>query len=217
MTQFKINSVPLLKVNTINCNHFRQLSGKQISMEQLKQLIDSQLKINRVQYLSASGQSIGVDRSSIKYSNATYLFLVIDAPTCLSGEKIVAWCYRRKAYSVFSKMDFCSESDFNIIVAKMNECAVGSIKFENQRRKQEFLQEIQNLLPFKYELSKLEKIIKEAIPNYSMATLSTDNKISFDTKLIDARGRHIFVEGFISRRDNTYIIINPSPHCKTLK
>ena len=205
----------ILKVNTRNCGHFRSLSGTMISMEELKRLIVSQIKTNNIQYLSASGQAVGVDGSDINYSDATYLYLVIDNPTCVTGENIVAWQYRKMYGAKFYSMDFCSKTDFDLLVAKRNESSIGVLKFENHCRKQVFLREIQKIVPFKIGLSELEEDIKKTIPDISTDCQSTNKTISFETKLITVKGHHIYVDGKVSKRGSKFIIINP--HHRTAK
>lgn len=200
---------PILKVNTRNCGHFRSLSGTMISMEELKRLIVSLIKTNNIHYLSASGQTVGVDGSSINYSNATYLYLIIDNPTCTTGENIVAWQYRKMCGANFYSMDFCSKTDFDLIVAKRNESSIGILKFENQCRKQEFLREIQKMVPFKIGLLELEEDIKYSIPDVRMDCQSTNKTISFETKLKTVKGHHIYVDGKVSKRGSKLIITNP--------
>lgn len=184
-------------------------------MEELKRLIVSQIKTNTIQYLSASGHSVGVDGSIINYSNATYLYLVIDNPTCATGENIVAWQYRKMYGENFYSMDFCSKTDFELLVAKRNESSIGVLKFENHCRKQEFLREIQKIVPSKIGLLELEEDIKYSIPDVRTDCQSTDKTISFETKLITEKGHHIYVDGIVSKRGSKLIITNP--HFRTAK
>lgn len=209
MIRLKGQSDPILKVNTRNCGHFRKISGTRISMKQLTQLISSNSKINRIHYLSASGQAISIDGSKVNYANATYIYLIIDKPTCTKGEKIVAWRFRKRTGAEFGEMDFISKADFDLVIAMRNESSIGTLKFENQHKKQEFLQEIQGFIPSSIGLDELEKVIKESIPKFNNNYQPSNKTIIFDTKMTTTKGKHIYVEGVITNRCSKTIIIKP--------
>jgi hypothetical protein len=134
---------------------------------------------------------------------------MIYEPTCTTGENIVAWRFRKKSGAKFGEMDFISKADFDLVIAKKNESAIGALKFENHQRKQEFLQEIQSLTPSDIGLKELEKVIKKSILKINNKYQSSNKNIYFDTKMTTTKGKHIYVEGVLTNRGGETIIIKP--------
>ncbi len=212
MKNLKINNDPLFKVTTRNCGDFRSLCDNRITMPDLQKIID--LHTKAIQYLSASGQTVGVDGGKIGYHNASYRYITLEEYKTITGEQIVAWQFRKRPSNTWEGLNFSTMNVLGRTIAENNMCAIGALKFENGQMKEEFMKDLRERVKpkdeneFKRDLETLKDAAKRHAVYLKKTNLKKSND-TFDSQLNTSTGWIIKIESMVSKTGNKIAFISP--------